>query len=308
MGNLTVAGVESLHADAGWRNFDFLKITTDERTGRLERVQRELRRARRLRGDRRPRAGAHRQGPARLRGARRPAVRAAPAGLGRGGPAGHRRDRERAARRQGARRSAFPSTSCFGGPVRDRIRLYWSHCGTYRVSRADGDGDAAGAHPATTSSPWARRSSPSGYTALKTNVLLLGDDPARATSPASPAATGFPELNADRYVRRRRPRAAGRLPRGRRARAWTSWSTSTSTTRPRASSRMARAMEPFDLFWVEIDTRDPEGAALHPQPDDDPGRLLRVPLRPRATTGPSSSTSRWTWPSSTRRGTAWRSR
>ena len=68
--------------------------------------------------------------------------------------------------------------------------------------------------------------------------------------------------------------------------------------------KMARAMEPFDLFWVEIDTRDAEGAALHPQPHHDPGRLLRVPLRPARTTGPSSSSSRWTWPSSTRRGTA----
>ena len=26
---LTIAGVESLHADAGWRTYDFLKITTE---------------------------------------------------------------------------------------------------------------------------------------------------------------------------------------------------------------------------------------------------------------------------------------
>lgn len=29
-----------------------------------------------------------------------------------------------------------PAYALFGGPVRDRIRLCWSHCATYRVSRA----------------------------------------------------------------------------------------------------------------------------------------------------------------------------
>ena len=27
---MKITRIESLHADAGWRNFDFLKITTDE--------------------------------------------------------------------------------------------------------------------------------------------------------------------------------------------------------------------------------------------------------------------------------------
>ena len=80
MSRLTITAVESLHADAGWRTFDFLKITTDDGPRRLERVQRELRRPRRLRHDRAAGAGAHRQGPARLRGARGADVRAAPAG------------------------------------------------------------------------------------------------------------------------------------------------------------------------------------------------------------------------------------
>jgi galactonate dehydratase len=33
-----------------------------------------------------------------------------------------------------ARALGIPVYELLGGPVRDRIRLYWSHCGTYRVS------------------------------------------------------------------------------------------------------------------------------------------------------------------------------
>ena len=43
-----------------------------------------------------------------------------------------------------AKSLGVPVYDLFGGPVRDRIRLYWSHCGTYRVSRAKEMLDAAG--------------------------------------------------------------------------------------------------------------------------------------------------------------------
>src|SRR4029453_9064770 len=62
-----------------------------------------------------------------------------------------------------------PVYALFGGPVRERIRLYWSHCGTYRLSWAEAmeipplrtldDVVAAG-----------REVVAKGYTALKTNV------------------------------------------------------------------------------------------------------------------------------------------
>ena len=39
-----------------------------------------------------------------------------------------------------------PVYALFGGPVRDRIPVYWSHCGTYRVRNAEHRRRAAGAH------------------------------------------------------------------------------------------------------------------------------------------------------------------
>ena len=72
--------------------------------------------------------------------------------------------------------------------------------------------------------------------------------------------------------------------------------------------KVARAMEPFDLFWVEIDTRDAEALHYIRERHDDPGRLVRDACSAGASTGPSSSSGRWTWPSSTCRGTASASR
>ena len=77
---MKITRIESLHADAGWRNFDFLKISTDEGiTGwseynenfggpGLSRVIDELG------------AAPRRQGPARVGSARGADVRAAPPG------------------------------------------------------------------------------------------------------------------------------------------------------------------------------------------------------------------------------------
>ena len=35
-----------------------------------------------------------------------------------------------------AKALGIPVYEMFGGPVRDKIRLYWSHCGTYRLAWA----------------------------------------------------------------------------------------------------------------------------------------------------------------------------
>jgi L-alanine-DL-glutamate epimerase-like enolase superfamily enzyme len=97
-----------------------------------------------------------------------------------------------------AKALGIPVYKLLGGPVRDRIRLYWSHCGTYRLAWAEPMQipalrtlqDVVNAGKAVRER---------GYTALKTNVFVLGQDP-HLHSPGFARRGSFPELNADRHV------------------------------------------------------------------------------------------------------------
>jgi L-alanine-DL-glutamate epimerase-like enolase superfamily enzyme len=98
-----------------------------------------------------------------------------------------------------------------------------------------------------------------GYTALKTNVLLLGDNP-RAHVPGFGRSAGFPELNADRHVldAMRAELAAFREGAGPTMDILVDLNFNYKTE---GFLKMARAMEPYDLFWVEMDTRDAKALA-----------------------------------------------
>jgi galactonate dehydratase len=151
-----------------------------------------------------------------------------------------------------------PVYALFGGPVRERIRLYCSHCGTYRLAWPDAmqipplrtldDVVAAG-----------REVVAKGYTALKTNVFLLDDQP-RLHAPGFARGDYFPELNAERNVLAaiRDQLAAFREGAGPDVDIMVDLNFNFKTE---GFLKMARAMEPYDLFWVEIDTRDAK--ALH---------------------------------------------
>ena len=71
----------------------------------------------------------------------------------------------------------------FGGPTRDNVRVYWSHCGTSRARNYD----LIGAPPLRTMEDIAnlgREVVNRGFTALKTNIVFPGD-------PASLYWSGF---------------------------------------------------------------------------------------------------------------------
>src|SRR5205809_3741228 len=130
---MKIARVESLHADAGQRNFDFLKITTDDGlvgwseynesfggfgvsavidglvpqiAGKDPREWEAI--VTRLYAVRRQAAG----------GVVQQAIGAI----------------ENALLDVTARALGVPVYALFGGPQRERFRLYWSHCATFRVS------------------------------------------------------------------------------------------------------------------------------------------------------------------------------
>jgi L-alanine-DL-glutamate epimerase-like enolase superfamily enzyme len=254
---MKIARVESLHAHAGRRNFDFLKLTTDDGLVGWSEYNESF------------------GGP----GVSAVIDQLAPTIVGKDPRAWEslvalmyavRRQASGGVIQQAigaienalldvtAKAHGIPVYALLGGPVRDRIRLYWSHCGTYRlawwqdmqiprlstlddVKRAGRDVVAA------------------GFTALKTNVFVLRGEP-YLHSPGFARGQGFPELNADRRVLGAIQEELGAFREG----AGPDVDILVDLNfnfKTEGFLKMARAMEPYDIFWVEIDTRDAK--ALH---------------------------------------------
>ena len=253
---MKITKVESLHADAGFRNFDFLKISTDAGiTGWSEYnesfggpgLSAVIDRLAPVLLGKDPRAW---EAVVTLLHAVR---RLASGGLVQQAIGAI----ENALLDITAKALGIPVYRLLGGPVRERIRLYWSHCGTYRL-----------AWPAEMQLPplrtledvvaLGREVVARGYTALKTNVFVLGGrpylhSPGFARNLEQP---GFPELNPDRHVLR----ALGRQLAAFRDGAGPDMDILVDLNfnfKTEGFRKVARVLEPFDIFWVEIDTRDP---------------------------------------------------
>jgi galactonate dehydratase len=147
-----------------------------------------------------------------------------------------------------------PVAALFGGPVRERIPVYWSHFGTYRVRSAALMGvpelknyDDLARH--------AQEVRDLGFRALKTNILPLADGRLSSYVPGFGRTAGWPELNWD-----------NRLTRG----VTQQLSTIRQAVGPdmgihldinfnfktEGFKRIAEAVAPVNLTWLEIDTHD----------------------------------------------------
>ena len=254
---MRITKLECLHADAGFRVFDFLKVSTDEGlvgwseynesfggkgvTSVIENLAPML-----IGQD--PRCyEAH---VARLYAVRRQAS----GGIAQQGIAAI----ENALLDVKAKALGIPVYEMLGGPVRDRIRLYWSHCGTYRLAFAD-EMQIPPLRTLDDVVALGREAAASGYSALKTNVFLLDGDP-QLHVPGFCSSPGFPELNVDRDVIRAisDQLAAFREGAGPEMDILVDLNFNFKTE---GFLKMARAMEPYDLLWVELDTCSPEALA-----------------------------------------------
>jgi len=258
---MKITSVESLHADAGQRNFDFLKITTDAGLVGWSEYNESF------------------GGP----GVSAVIDRLAPSIIGKDPRAYEalvvlmfaiRRQSSGGIAQQAigaienalldikAKALGIPVYELLGGPVRDRIRLYWSHCGTYRLSWGT-DMQLPPLRTLDDVVKLGKEVAASGYTALKTNVFMLGGERPYLHSPGFARnldRVGYPELNADRAVlsAMRDQLAAFREGAGKDIDILVDLNFNFKTE---GFLKVARAIEPFDIFWVEIDTRDPR--ALH---------------------------------------------
>tara|TARA_A100001037_G_scaffold279498_1_gene281386 strand:+ start:2066 stop:3337 length:1272 start_codon:yes stop_codon:yes gene_type:complete len=143
----------------------------------------------------------------------------------------------------------------FGGPTRNETRLYWSHCGTTRALN----------HNLLKVKPIKSLSDISdlgkevvekGYTALKTNIILPGD-PAQTYFPGFASGPGTTDQNVSiellnhivdlisTFRNSVGPKIDINLDLN-------------FNFKPEAVMRIAKALEPFNLLWLETDIYNPD--------------------------------------------------
>jgi galactonate dehydratase len=148
-----------------------------------------------------------------------------------------------------------PVWRLFGGPHRDRQRVYWSHCATYRVE----NWELFGVKPLRTMADLgaaAREVMGRGYTAFKTNIIWPGE-PARRISQGK---LGPHDQLATREIINQ---AAAQIAVMREA-VGPDVDICLDVNvnfKPVEAIRLGHALEPYHLFWLEIDNQDARALA-----------------------------------------------
>ena len=156
-----------------------------------------------------------------------------------------------------ARARNISVTELLGGPTRDRVRLYWSHCGTTRVRHHD----LVGAPPIKS---WddvtalGKEVVARGFTALKTNIVMPGKDGTwfsgfdGAMGPTDEWAPNWLIAHIEKHIGTLRDAVGPDVD----INLDLNWH-----FKPEACTRIAKALEPFNLHWLEIDTTNPQALA-----------------------------------------------
>src|SRR3984957_14883508 len=153
-----------------------------------------------------------------------------------------------------------PVYELFGGPVRRRIPVYWSHCGTYRVRNHYLVGVAALKTYDDVAALGAEVKG-RGFKALKTNILPFDGEKLTNFGPGFGRTPGYPELNCDRKTLQ----AVRDLLSAFRQGAGPDMGLHLDVNyhfKTEGYLQIAKAVAPFDMTWLEIDTWDPQALAL----------------------------------------------
>jgi L-alanine-DL-glutamate epimerase-like enolase superfamily enzyme len=269
---MKIEKLETLHCDAGWRVNSFLKVTTDEGlVGWSEFMEgygsRGLSAVIEKMGERL--VGEDPRPIERITAFLYAATRQAPGGVNQQAIAAI----ENALMDVKAKALGVPVYELLGGPVRDRLELYWSHCGSYRVRYAERIEEWAGVPPVRSladlealGAEVARR----GFKGLKTNVIRFDGERPFVHAPGFNQAPGYPELNIDRGIIEAAVAQLSALQRGAGPAVGLHLDTNFNY-KTEGYLRLGRALEPLDLVWLELDTYDPAALAWIRQ-------AIRVPI------------------------------
>jgi L-alanine-DL-glutamate epimerase-like enolase superfamily enzyme len=156
-----------------------------------------------------------------------------------------------------AKTLGVPCYELLGGKMRDRLRVYWSHCVTWRASRrphyqpeiTDVEGVRA----------LAREVRERGFTGLKTNIYRYENGQIKGWAPGF-GNPNLPALNMERNIAQgvREHLQIMREAAGPDTDILLDLNFNAKTE---GYLKVLRAIEDLDMFWVEIDTRDPKALA-----------------------------------------------
>ena len=260
---MKIAKLETLHANAGWRDFSFLKLTTDEGlvgwseyidgfgvggvTQLIPRFAAVV-------------TGMDPREVARISASLHGITRLAAGGLGDQAIAAI----ENACLDVKAKALGVPVYALFGGPTRERIKLYWSHCGSFRVRHGAFFEKELGKpriHTLDDLADLGREALERGFAAVKTNPLFFDGAEPRMFDGGFNLGPRLLDRNADAALIGAITDVLAAFRQGIGPKTGLMIDLNFSE-RTEGFRRIARAVEPYDLTWLEIDMHDPAGMAL----------------------------------------------
>lgn len=155
-----------------------------------------------------------------------------------------------------AKSLGIPVYDLFGGKVREKLPLYWSHCGTSRVRAFD-----IVKKPQIKSVDdvkiFGEEIKKSGFRAIKTNIGVLGDSPHVYMPGFFKSTYGWPELNADRDILGKVDDWIGAL-RNAVGKDIDIVLDLNYNFKTEGYIKVGRMLEQYNLMWLEIDSYDPD--------------------------------------------------
>lgn len=252
---MKITKIETLHCDAGWRPWTFIKISTDEGLVGWSECTDSFGSPRGIEGvvkDLTPLLiGQDPRSVEKLYWQMYSRTRLSPGGIIKKATGGI----ENALLDITAKALGISVYELFGGPVREKIPLYWSHCGTSRVRAWKIIGKPQ-IKSWTDVKELGKEISASGYKAIKTNIGVLDGEP-HIYHPGFFKSEGGPELNVDR-------------PTVRMVEKWVSALRNAVSDdidiildlnfnfKTEGYIKIGQMLEKYNLLWLEIDSYNPD--------------------------------------------------
>ena len=254
---MNVASLETFHCRAGWRNYHFVKLTLENGvvgwseydegwssagvTTVIEKQKRNV-------------IGQNVMLHERIYARMAAATRQSPTGvLPRANGA-----IENALLDAKAKLLEIPCHELLGGAVRDQVRVYWSHCGTWRISRPDYF--PPGVRNLDDVVKLGQEVKESGFTALKTNIFRQTENGLAGWSPGFGTPVDHPDRTPPRYVLDGLHEYLSALREGT-GPAIDILLDLNYNARTEGYKTFLRRLSDLDIFWVEIDTQHPAALA-----------------------------------------------